>query len=114
MQTNKPTKEDIRKWLLGASKDPKITHVAIIFDWPMYYPQAIKDIKKFLEWAETPLYSCGKYDEAIIMEVYDMSLPIEDQLNEEYSRHTESHEPKVETKKKFRLNDILIKQKQRG
>ena len=110
----KPTKKDIRKWLLAASKDPKITHVAIIFDWPLYYPQAIKDIKDFLEWSKTPQYSDGPDDEAIVEEVYDMSMPIEDQLNEERAWHTESHKPKVAVKKKFRSIDILIKQKQRG
>ena len=105
------TREEIKEWLLMASENPKITHVAIACDEFDYenYPIEIEDIEAFLSEQSKRPYS--DMDGEAIEEIYDMSLPIEDQLNEHRAWHIKPHKTKPATKKKFRLKNILIKQK---
>ena len=113
------TREEIKEWLLKALENPKITHVVIACDEFDYenYPIEIEDIEDFM--SKRRNRPRPDMDGEAIEEIYDLSLPIEDQLDEYRAWHIEPPKPKVVAKnnmndskcKKFQ-NDVLIKRKE--
>lgn len=83
------TKEEIRSWLNraknGGWKNRPITHVIVVcdtFDWDDYpvYVYEGQDINE-------EIYNFNNDSMQRIMEVYNMSLDIEDQMNEYRAYH---------------------------
>lgn len=78
------TKEDIRGWLKRGIRD-KQTHVIVVCDSFDY-----SDYPVFVDQGEDARRIAAKFDGQNmqrVMEVYDLSLPIEDQINEKMSFH---------------------------
>jgi hypothetical protein len=81
------TQDTIRKWLIQAKQD-NATHLIVVcdtYDWSDY-PIGVKPDQK----VEEVLALIQNKEMQKVMEVYDLSLNIESQLNEERSWHVET------------------------
>jgi hypothetical protein len=79
------TKDQIRRWLLRAQKESKYSHVMIVVDQFDYedYPVLVssdEDIQKVFE-------DYNNKSMQKVMEVYSLSMDLEDQLNEYRAFH---------------------------
>ena len=108
------------KWeiedLIESEREPGVTHIAIGCDEEdcEFFAIPIRDINAFLKGLNKKGRNSDE-EESSIDEIFNLSLPLQDQLNEYRSWHTESHKPKVIAKNNKRrkscLKDAKVKQK---